>query len=136
MGSTPLAAVVGMKAENHKRKLHQYGFQHRNQPEFGDLRDSRHDLPLRDLIHRSDVIDALAAILIALMHGVDAQVSRCAVRLWLAPFPDRDRRGPSRLVTGMVFAISRRVAQSIEVRHRKYGQANVGPLPIFFVLAL
>src|SRR3954453_17718493 len=101
-----------MKAEDHKRELHEYGFQHRNQPEFGDLRDGRHDLPLRYLIHRIDVIDALAAILIALMHSVDTQVSGCAVRLWFAPLADRDRRGPRRLVTRIAFAVSRRVAQS------------------------
>ncbi len=81
-----LAAVVGMKAADHEGELFEQRFQHRQQPEFGDLRGRGHDLPLGHLVDGVDVIQPFASILIALMHGVDAQVSRRALRLRLAPF--------------------------------------------------
>src|SRR5262249_20961375 len=56
------------------------GLQHRNQPKFGDLWGGRDDFPLRDFIHRMDVIQPVVAILVALMHGIDAQISRLALR--------------------------------------------------------
>src|SRR5580704_5290638 len=70
--SSPLAAVVGMKASNFERKLFQQGFQHRQQPEFGDLRSGGHDFPLGHLIDGVDVRQPLASLVIALMHRVDA----------------------------------------------------------------
>ena len=81
-----LAAVVGMKAANHKRKLCRHRFEQWNQPQLRDLRCGSNNLPLCHLVHRVDVVDALAAILIALVHGVDAQVSGQALGLRLAPF--------------------------------------------------
>ena len=125
-----------MKAADHKRKLPKHGFQHWHQPQFRDLRRGRHNLPLRHLVHGVDVINALAAVLIALMHGVDAQVSGQALRLRLAPLADRNRRGPRRLVAGVALPIGRRVAEPVELRHRDPRQPLVGRLAIFAVLAL
>ncbi len=84
-----LAAVVGMKAANREGELLQQGFQHRHQPQFGDLRGGGHNFPLRHLVDGVDVIQPFASILIALMHGVDAEITRasraagaCAARRW------------------------------------------------------
>jgi len=68
----------------------------------------RHDLPLGNFVHRMDVVQAFAAILVALMHGVDAQVSRLALRLWFAPLADGDRCRPRGLVAGVALAVSLR----------------------------
>ena len=77
-----------------------------------------HNLPLGHLVDGIDVIQPFASILVALMHGVDAQVSGRALRLRFASFADGDRRGPRGLVAGIAFAIACRVAQPVQVRHR------------------
>src|SRR5664279_5156785 len=104
-----------MKAANHEWKLPEHGFQHRQEPQFGDLRGGSHNLPLRHLVHGVDVIKTLASILIALMHRVDAQVSGRSLWLWLASFADRNRRGSCGLVAGVALPIGGRIAQPVEV---------------------
>jgi hypothetical protein len=74
-----LAAVIGVKAEDAEGKLPQQGGQHRLQPSFADARRGGHDLPLRDLIDRVNVVDAFGPRLIALMHGVDNADSRAGL---------------------------------------------------------
>jgi hypothetical protein len=64
------------EAADHEGELLENGLPHRKQPEFGDVRRGGHALPLGDFVCGIDVIQALVAVLIALMHGVDAQVSR------------------------------------------------------------
>src|SRR5438132_7808274 len=68
-----------MEAENAEGKLPYQGAQHGFQPGFADALGGGHDLPLRDLIHRVDVVDALAGGRIALVHGVDPQVAGLAL---------------------------------------------------------
>ena len=87
-----LAAVIGMKAEDAERKLPQDGVQHRFQPGFADACGGGHDLPLRDFIDRVDVIHAFGPRLIALMHGVHAQIAGLALRIGPPPFADAPRR--------------------------------------------
>src|SRR5215472_3389599 len=105
-------------------------------PQFGDLRCGRYDLPLRDFVHGIDVIQPFAAILVALMHGVDVQVSGQALRPRLAPLADGDGCRPRRLVAGVALAVCLRVAQSVQVRYRDPRQTLVGGLPVFAVLPL
>ena len=40
-------------------------------------------------------------VLVALMDGVDAQISGQALRLWFAPLADGNHRGPGWLITGV-----------------------------------
>jgi hypothetical protein len=68
-------AVVGMKTADDKRELFEHLLQHRDQPVFRDLRCGSHDLPLRHLVDGIDVIKAFDSVPIALMHGIDAQIS-------------------------------------------------------------
>src|ERR1035441_483979 len=99
-----LRAVVGMKTHDLEGKLMQYGFQYRNQKLFADLADAAHDLPLRHRIHRVDVVHALGSIPVPLMHRVDAQEPRTALRVWLASLAYRHRARPRRLEHGSVLA--------------------------------
>src|ERR1017187_1615118 len=83
-----------MKAQDLKGELLQDTLQHGDQPRFRNLRGCANDLPLGHFIHRVDVIDALDSVKIALMHGVNADVTRLPVRLRPPPLPDRYLRGP------------------------------------------
>ena len=62
---------------------------------FADFADATHHLPLRHRIHCIDVIDAFGSVPVALkrrrlalMHGIYAQESGPALRIWLAALPD------------------------------------------------
>ena len=96
-----------MEAENAKRKLPQHGVQHRFQPGFADALGGGHDLPLRDLIHRVDVVDAFAGGRIALVHGVHPQVAGLTLRIGTAPLADGGRSGPRPGVGETAFPIAR-----------------------------
>src|SRR5437870_3566679 len=82
-----------MEAENAEGKLPYQGAQHGFQPGFADALGGGHDLPLRDLIHRVDVVDAFAGGRIALVHGIHPQVAGpdladrdSAARRWSPPW--------------------------------------------------
>src|ERR1035441_253223 len=90
-----LAAVVGMKAANHKRELSEHRFEQWNQPKLRDLRRGGDNLPLRHFVDRVDVIDAFHAVAIALLDRVDAQISGHTVRLRLAPFANANHCRPA-----------------------------------------
>ena len=94
-----------MKSENHERELFEQLLQQRNQPVFGYLRRGCHDLPLRHLVYRVDVIQAFDAVLVALVNGVDAQISGPALRLRFAPLADGNQRRLGRLIAGVALAV-------------------------------
>ena len=100
------------------------------------MRCGPHHLPLRDLIHRVDVIQPLDALLISLVHRVDAQVTRPSVRIGLAALADGDRRGPCGLVAGVAFAILGGLAKAVDLRRTDGRQSLVGFDVILVVLAL
>ena len=52
------------------------------------------DLELRDLVDGIDVVHPLLSVPIALVHGIDPDVTRLAPGLRLSPLADRHRRGP------------------------------------------
>src|SRR4051794_20829415 len=106
-----------MKPTNGKWELFEQLLQQRNQPEFRYLRRGRHNLPLRYFVDRVDVVNALAAVAIALMHRVDAQVTGPALRPRLAPFADWDDCRPRRMIAGVALAIGLGVAESVELRN-------------------
>jgi hypothetical protein len=95
-----------VQAQNHKWKLMQDRFQHRKQKRFADLARASHYLPLRDRIHRIDVIHPLVAVPVALVHRIDAQEARAPLRVRLAAFPDGYRRGSRGLIYGGLLAVT------------------------------
>ena len=122
-----LAAVVGVEAQDAKRKLTQHVLQNRLQIGLRDARRCTGHLPLRDLIDGVDVINALlsAVRLIALMHRVQAQKSGLALRLRLAPLADRDRRGPRLGVVEKPLTIALVVAQVIQMSYGDRRQPRI-----------
>ena len=60
------------KPLNHKRKLRKDQFQHGQQKGLADALHTSLDLPLADLIHTGDVVHALDAVQVALVHAVNA----------------------------------------------------------------
>ncbi len=81
-----------------------------------------HDLPLRHLIGGVEMVQALAFGGAALVHGVDAQVARNAVRRGLPALADRDLRGPRLLVMEGLVAVLRAGAQVVQLAVRDAGQ--------------
>ena len=63
-------------------------FEHRQQEALGDGLHGPHELELGHLIDRVDVVDALGAVMAALVDGIDAHIAGLAARLGLAPLPD------------------------------------------------
>src|ERR1700757_4050512 len=114
MNSLPLSEwKPRMRKGNCRNMAFQYGFQ----LGVADALGGGHDLPLRDLIHRVDVVDTLAGGRIALVHGVDPQVAGPALRIGTAALADGHRRRPRPGVAETAFAIAWLLAQVIEMRH-------------------
>ena len=124
-----------MESADGKWKLFVQLLEHWKQPEFGDLWCSRDNFPLRYFVDCIDVIDTLGTLAVALMDGVDAQISGAAVRLGLAPLADRDDCGTGWMIAGVAFAISLGVAEPVELRHREPRQTFVDSLVILAVFA-
>src|SRR5271167_5227746 len=99
-----LAAIIGVKAADAEGKLPQHGGQHWLQPSFAAW-SRGHDLPLRDLVDGVDVVHAFGPRLIALVHGVDAQIARLALRIGPPPLSNRHRRGLGLAVVQTALAI-------------------------------
>src|SRR5438270_13876959 len=102
-----------MKAARPKWKLMQHRFQHGDQKMFADFADATHHLPLRHRIHRIDMVDAFGSVPIALMHGIHAQESGPALRIWFAALPDGNRAGPRGLEYSGLLAVARAGAQLV-----------------------
>ena len=77
-----------MKSQDHKRKLLQQLPDDRQQIGLADLLAGGNELKLGHAVHRVDVITPFTAILIALVHTVDTDISRLAVGLWGAALAD------------------------------------------------
>ncbi|MBV8808994.1 MAG: hypothetical protein JO033_09995 [Acidobacteriaceae bacterium] len=82
-----------------------------------------------DLIDRIDVVHVFHALLIALMHGIDPQVSRLALWIRLAAFAYLDLPGSSLAVTQPAFAIAPLLAQVIQMGHEISARRSNSGLP-------
>src|SRR5688572_5433860 len=82
-------------------------------------------LPLRHLVNRVDGIDAFDSILVALMHGVDADEPGPAGRSRLASLPYRHRGRTRGAVLDPLPPIPHTVAQIVQVPDRELGQSLV-----------
>src|SRR6266404_3187615 len=92
--------------------------------------------PLRDLIHRVDVVDAFAGGGIALVHGVQSQEAGLTLRIGTAPFADGGRGGSRPSVGETAFPIARLLPQVIEVGHRNPRQPLILGLAVLAVFPL
>ena len=59
-----------MKTQDGEREARKHRFNHRQQKRLAQAFAGRHDLELRDTVHRIDVVEPLDPVLIALMHAV------------------------------------------------------------------
>ena len=82
-------------------------------------------MPLRNFVGRIDMIQTLAAILIALMHSVHPQVARSSLRIGAAALADSDRRGPCKLNIHPPLAVCAADPQPIQVCDREARQALI-----------
>ncbi len=124
-----LASVIGMKAVNGKRKLFQHRRQQRHQPCFANRRRAADHLPLRYFVHGIDVIHALRAIAIPLMHRVHPQVTGPAAGLRPPPFSDRRLRRVGLAEMDTPLTIRHALSQPVNLGHRDRGQPLVFGLP-------
>src|SRR5208283_4390815 len=131
-----LAAVVGVKAADGEGELPHHGGQHGIQPSFADAGGGAHDLPLRDLIDGVDVVDAFGSRSIALMHGINPQIARSALRVGPPALADAYRRRPGLGVVQATFPVALLVAQVVQVSHGEGGQPLVLRFTVVLVLAL
>jgi len=73
--------------EEERESIEEIG-QYRHQEALADARDREHALELSYLIDGVDVVDALEAVEIALMDGIQAQEAGLALGVGLAPLGD------------------------------------------------
>ena len=88
-----------------------------------------HHLPLQDFIDGVDVINALGSgatsRLIALMYRIQTQIAGLALRIGLAPLPDRHGRGPRLDVVQSPLTVTLALAQVVQMSHRDPGQTRI-----------
>ena len=68
-------------------------FQRGDEVALGNLLHADDDLPLEDGVDQVDVIDALVAVEVALMNGVDADPAWAVLGVWFAADADGDTDG-------------------------------------------
>ena len=107
-----------MNAQDNEGHLIQDVIERRHQIGFADLLASHPDLPLRDAVHRVDVIQALHPVLIALVHAVDTQIPRTALGRGRFAYPDGDlmraRLAPALAAAHVAFLLTK----VVQMRHR------------------
>jgi hypothetical protein len=125
-----LRTIVGVKAAYDKRELSQDQRQHWQQKGFADGLYAGLDLPLADRIHAGDVIDALDAVPVALMDGVDPHKAGPPVRRGSLAYPDgvAHRAGLGEMKALRLIAGA--LAQVVQVRRRKCRQALIARVTI------
>src|SRR5271157_5356118 len=82
------------------------------------------------------MVDAFGARLIALVHGVDPQIARLALRIGPPPFADAHPRGLGLVIPQTAFAIALLAAQIVQVGHRDARQPLILRLAVLLVFAL
>ena len=85
-----LRAVVGVEAVEGEGERPQQSVEDRGQAGGVDMLDRADALELGDLIHQVHVVEALDAVQVALMDGIDPHPAGLSERLRAAAFPDRD----------------------------------------------
>ncbi len=114
-----------METPEHKRHAIQHLFKRGYQVALTDLLDRTDDFELGDFIRRVDVIDPFAAVQIALMNRVYADIARFALGLGLAALTDVGGRGPGLFEVASLALIRRRFPQVIQVADRDTSQRGV-----------
>ena len=119
-----LRAVVGVEAVEREGERPQQSVEDRGQAGGVDMLDRADALELGDLIHQVHVVEALDAVQVALMDGIDPHPARLSERLRAAAFPDRDlhraRRQRRRSAAPLIAC---RVPQVVQMAVGDAGQA-------------
>jgi len=95
-----------------------------------------HDLPLRHRIHGIDVVQTRLAVVVSLMHGIDAQISGLALRIRSAPFANRHLPRLRAFDPYPDLAVGRRAAQVVNVGSRDPRQSLILRLAVHCKLPL
>lgn len=114
-----------MKAQDSEREALKHRFNYRQQKRLAQPSAGGHDLELRDAVHRIDVVEPFYAVLIALVHAVNADEAGAAFRCRRTAHPN-----------GYVIAVGLRPvsppgfialcpAQIVQMRHRNPRQTFI-----------
>jgi hypothetical protein len=113
----------------------QHRFQHREHVPLADRLHAAHILPLGHGIYGIDVEDARLAVLLSLMYGIDAQVTRPAQGIGLASLADVDLPALGGPHLDALAPVGWAVAQIVEMGHGDARQPFVLPLAEYAELA-
>ena len=130
-----LGAVVGVEAEDAEREGQQQAFEERQQEALRDGGGRADELVLGDLVDEVDQEQALDAVAVALVDGVDADVAGLAVGLRRLAQGDLDRGRPRPRPHGALRAVGRGAAQVVEVAVGERRQALEARVPEHLELA-
>ena len=130
-----LGAVVGVEAHHLEGAGLDELLEHRHETPLGDGPYRRHVLPLQHLVHEVDVVHALLAVFVPLMHRVHPQVARLPLRLGLASFSDPDRGRPRLLERRPAPLVGGRLAQVVELAVRDHSQTLEALVAVHLELA-
>ena len=119
-----LRAVVGVEAPYLEGTSLDELLEHGHKAALRDGAHRRHVLPLRHLVDHVDVVHALFAGAVPLVHRVDTQEARPTLRPGLAALADRNRSGPCLRERGAAAPVGRGVAQVVELAVRDAGQTR------------
>ncbi len=110
-----LGTVVGMEPDDDERQRDEHLLQHRDEERLGDPGHGADMLELGDFVDQVDVVDALHAVPVTLMHRVHAHVAGLAGGVRPPTLADA-HRGRPRVVDGRPpRAVSLRPAQVVQV---------------------
>ena len=123
MSNDVLAAVVGVEAENLEWELSKHLLDCRQHVRLGDDLHRGHHLPLGHAVHRVDVVQPLDAVVVALVHAVNADEARASIgRRCLAHTDVHAPGGPGLGEHHALRPVRRAVAQVVQVCHRDVAQ--------------
>lgn len=75
-GVDVLAAVVGAELDHQEEKFEEEFFQEGREESLDDTLDCADEFPLRHLVDQVDMVDAIFALPVALMHRIYANITR------------------------------------------------------------
>ena len=130
-----LAAVVGVEAEDGEREGQQQALEQRQQEALRNADHGADELELGDLVDKVDQVDAFDAVAVALVHRVDADMARPALRLGRLAQADGHGRRLRLRPRRALGAVGRRRAQVVDVSVGDRREARVVLLPEHLELA-
>lgn len=113
-----------MEAQNFEREALEQQSDDGQQIGFANLLYRGHQFPLGDDVDGVDMVDTLHPILIALMHGIDADIAGYSLRGWRFANANGERRCSRAFADQALLAIQIAGAQVVPMRDRDLRQTN------------